>query len=84
MLSQDKFRGRVVMPRLESVKRWLRRWLSSIAFFVLLGLILGAAAVFIVEMYDNSFKRVEDIEEALQLPVLATIPKIERLKSIRQ
>ncbi len=55
-----------------------------LALGVMLGLILGAAAVFLVEMYDNSFKRVEDIEELLQLPVLATIPKIERLKSIRQ
>lgn len=51
---------------------------------LMLGLIFGAGAVFLVEMYDNSFKKVEDIEELLQLPVLATIPKIERLKSIRQ
>ena len=29
------------MPRLESTKRLLRRWFSSILFFVLLGLILG-------------------------------------------
>ena len=54
-----------------------------LALGFMLGLILGAVAVFMVEMYDNSFKRVEDIEDALQLPVLATIPKIERLKSIR-
>lgn len=30
------------MPRLESTKRLLRRWFTSIPFFVLLGLILGA------------------------------------------
>jgi len=30
------------MSRLESVKRLLRRWLWSISFFVLLGLVLGA------------------------------------------
>lgn len=29
------------MPRLESVKRLMRRWFSSIPFFVLLGLIIG-------------------------------------------
>ena len=29
------------MPRLESTKRLLRRWFSSILFFILLGLILG-------------------------------------------
>lgn len=49
---------------------------------VLLGLILGGAAVFLAEIFDHSFKRVEDVEQLLQLPVLATIPKIERL-SIR-
>ncbi len=30
------------MARLESVKRLSRRWLWSISFFVLLGLVLGA------------------------------------------
>ncbi len=31
------------MPRLESTKRLLRRWFTSIPFFILLGLILGLA-----------------------------------------
>ena len=44
-----------------------------------LGLVLGGAAVFIVEMLDRSFRRVEDVEDELDLPVLATIPKIENL-----
>ena len=44
-----------------------------------LGLVLGGAVVFGVEMLDRSFKRVEDIEDELDLPVLATIPKIENL-----
>jgi capsular polysaccharide biosynthesis protein len=49
------------------------------ALGVLLGLIVGGAAIFLVEMFDHSFKRVEDVQEVLQLPVLATIPRIEKL-----
>jgi uncharacterized protein involved in exopolysaccharide biosynthesis len=50
-----------------------------IALGVLLGLILGGAAVFLAEIFDHSFRRVEDVQEVLQLPVLATIPRIEKL-----
>ena len=48
-----------------------------------LGLVIGAAALLIMELLDNSFKKVEDVEEELGLPVLATIPKIEKLKISR-
>ncbi|MCK4856593.1 MAG: hypothetical protein KAT58_01350 [candidate division Zixibacteria bacterium] len=53
------------------------------ALGVLLGLIVGGAAIFLVEMFDHSFKRVEDVQEVLQLPVLATIPRIEKLTYLR-
>jgi len=33
----------IIMPRLESTKRLLRRWFTSLPFFVVLGLILGVA-----------------------------------------
>ena len=49
----------------------------------LLGLIVEGAAIFLAEMFDHSFKRVEDVQEVLQLPVLATIPRIERLTFLR-
>jgi polysaccharide biosynthesis transport protein len=45
----------------------------------MLSLVLGGATVLLVEILDNSFKRVEDIEAMLGLKVLATIPKIEQL-----
>lgn len=50
---------------------------------ILLGLVIGGAAVFLAEVMDNSFKRVDDVEEMLGLKVLATIPKIERLHASR-
>lgn len=43
----------------------------------------GAAAVFLAEMLDNSFKRVEEVEQLLDLPVLATILRIDKLPMMR-
>ncbi len=48
-----------------------------------LGLALGGAFVFLTELLDNSFRRVDDVESVLGLPVLATIPKVEKLKVAR-
>ena len=45
-----------------------------------LGLVIGAGAVFVTELMDNSYKRVEDVENELGIPVLATVPKIDKLK----
>jgi uncharacterized protein involved in exopolysaccharide biosynthesis len=50
-----------------------------VAMGFLLGLVLGGAALFLTELFDHSFRRVEDVERQLELPVLAAIPKIERL-----
>ena len=44
---------------------------------VVLGIVLGGGFVFLFELLDDSFKRVEDIEEELGVTVIATIPKIE-------
>ena len=38
------------------------------------GLLLGLLVVGLVELRDSSFKRVEDVAQALSLPVLASIP----------
>jgi uncharacterized protein involved in exopolysaccharide biosynthesis len=47
---------------------------------IAMGLVLGGAFVFLIEILDNSFKRVDDVESELDLPVIATIPKIEKLR----
>ena len=44
-----------------------------------LGLVLGGGFVLLLEVLDNSFKRIEEVEDILGLPVLATIPKIDKL-----
>lgn len=48
---------------------------------LMLGLAIGGAAIFIVEILDNTYRRTEDIEQELGLPVLAAIPKIDNLKA---
>ena len=40
------------------------------------GLAIGCGIIFLMEYLNSSFKRPEDIEEDLQLPVLCSIPKI--------
>jgi len=43
----------------------------------ILGVILGAAAALVAEIVDASFRRVQDVEHELGIPVLATVPKID-------
>jgi capsular polysaccharide biosynthesis protein len=49
---------------------------------VLLGFVIGGAAALLVELLDNSFKKVEDVEDVLGLPVLGVTPKAPFLKKI--
>ena len=43
---------------------------------VALGLALGFGAIMIVELLDNSFKKIEDVSEYLHLSVIGTIPRM--------
>lgn len=45
------------------------------AFFGGLG--LGASLVYLIEFFDHSFKSVDDVEKALGLTVLGTVPKLD-------
>lgn len=50
---------------------------------VTIGLGIGAGLIFLLEYYDSSFKKVEDIESYLELPVLSTIPALYQPKDKR-
>ena len=43
---------------------------------VILGLMLGVGIILIMVIMDDSFKKVEEVESELKLPVLATIPRL--------
>ncbi|MFX0200782.1 MAG: GumC family protein [Candidatus Hodarchaeota archaeon] len=47
---------------------------------VLLGLVLGGGLGYMKETMDRSFHKIEEIEDFLELPVIATIPRIETKK----
>lgn len=46
----------------------------------ILGLVIGGAAAVMAELLDNSFKKIEEVESFLSMPVLATIPAIASIK----
>jgi polysaccharide biosynthesis transport protein len=50
---------------------------------VFLGLAIGVAAAILAEIFDSSFKKVEEVEAMLGLPVLGIAPKIEYMDRFR-
>ncbi len=51
---------------------------------LVLGLVIGAGAAVVAELLDNSLKKVEEVEDFLNLPVLGITPKAEFLKKVRR
>jgi len=49
-----------------------------IGFGVIIGLLLGVGLAFLFEYFDKTIKNPEDVEYYLSLPVLGTIPKIDK------
>lgn len=47
---------------------------------IMLGLAIGGGAVLLAELMDNSFKKVEDVEEALGIKVIGITPKVDLFK----
>ncbi|MEE9442355.1 MAG: Wzz/FepE/Etk N-terminal domain-containing protein [candidate division Zixibacteria bacterium] len=47
---------------------------------MVLGLIIGGAAAILAELFDHSFRKIEDVEEILKAPVLASIPNIPSIR----
>lgn len=50
---------------------------------MVLGLVIGGAAAVVAELFDTSFKKVQEVETDLGLPVLGIIPKIDALKQFK-
>jgi polysaccharide biosynthesis transport protein len=61
--------GRPYTPRLS----------LNVAFALMLGLMLGGAAAFVREHFDDTFKSPEDVEDNLGLPLLGIIPLVKQL-----
>ena len=63
---------RAIIPRKQI---WRSKMLNIILGFIM-GLIVSMGVAFVIEYFDTSIKGIEDIEKALKLPVLASIPSI--------
>lgn len=84
-ISQDlfkDFRYRVIEPARPPLSPFKPNRIQIGLFGIILGLIIGGAAVVMVELMDNSFKKVEEIPEELGLPVLGIAPKMPFLKKV--
>jgi len=67
------------LPDKASVGLYSPKPLISAAAGLILGLILGGVIIFVLEYLESSIvRRREDIERILEIPVLATIPEMER------
>lgn len=51
---------------------------------VVIGLGAGAGIVFMLEFFDSSFRRIEEIDDFVSLPVLAVVPKMDHPSEIRK
>lgn len=51
---------------------------QTVAFGAIVGLLLGTGLAFLFEYFDKTIKNPEDVEHYLGLPVLGTIPKIDK------
>lgn len=54
----------------------------NILIAFILGLIVGVGVALLLEFLDNTFKSKDELEKALDLPVLATIPDVEGIDEV--
>ncbi|AQM60333.1 YveK family protein [Clostridium baratii] len=54
----------------------------NILIAFILGLIVGVGVALLLEFLDNTFKSKDELEKALDLPVLATIPDVEGIGEV--
>ena len=54
----------------------------NIVIAFILGVIVGVGVALLLEFLDNTFKSKDELEKALDLPVLATIPDVEGIDEV--
>jgi uncharacterized protein involved in exopolysaccharide biosynthesis len=50
---------------------------------ILIGVVIGGGLILLAELLDNSFKKIEEVEDSLNLQVIGVIPEIEAVKKAR-
>jgi len=51
-------------------------WRINLMLGLALGLVIAISGVFLIEFYDNTFKDEQDVQRALPLPLLASVPQL--------
>ncbi len=78
--AKERTKYKVIEPaRIPLAPSWPNRKKIAVLGFML-GLVLGGVVALLAEIMDSSYKRTEDIEDDLDLPVIAVLPKIDKLK----
>jgi len=81
-MSSSKYR--VVEPAKLPMTPFKPDRVKIILIGIMMGLVIGAAAAVVMELMDSSFKKVEDLEAYLDMPVLGVTPKIEFLGQFKK
>jgi succinoglycan biosynthesis transport protein ExoP len=51
-------------------------WITNLVLGILLGLVMATAGVFVVDLFDNTFKDEQDTQRLLPLPLLTSVPAL--------
>lgn len=79
-VSSSKYR--IVEPAKLALAPFKPNRMKIFAMAVVLGFALGLGAALAAELMDSSFKKVEEVQAVLGLPVLGVTPKIEFVKRV--
>ena len=66
---------KIIDPAVTNLKPYRPKKTVNIGLGVVVGLFMGVALAFFIEYLDTSVKTIDDVERALQAPVLAVIPQ---------
>jgi len=75
--TEAQFQFEVIEPAFRPLKPVKPKKMQLIVMGLALGLGVGIATIFLQEYANDAFKKVDEVESYLGIPVLGTIPKIE-------
>ncbi len=65
----------IIQPASASNTAVTPNWSLNFLLGLILGLVLAVTGVFMIDFFDNTFKDEQDVQRALPLPVLTTVPQ---------
>ena len=74
----------VTQPADESTVIVKPSWIINLVLGFALGLVMATCGVFVAELLDNTFKGEEDVQRALPVPLLASVPQLQAEPSRRR